>query len=262
MSRPRKAGLDYFPHDTDASNDEKVEALQSLYKNDGYAFYFKLLERIYRTTEGQLDVSDVEIKQVLCNKLLITIEQFDKMMNTAIKIGCFDKNLYEIKGIITSNGIQKRRKSVVDKRLKMREEYENKNIKDSKNNKLDEVIDEVSDDTTYTYTLNNTLNKEGIVKRGKENKWEKECYEVITYLNQQAGTAFRDGSSSTIKHIRARLSEGFTVDQLKSVIEKKVQQWKSNPDMSKYLRPATLFNSEKFEAYLNEPVDQKKEGIL
>ena len=29
MARPIKEGMDYFPHDTDATNDEKIEALNS-----------------------------------------------------------------------------------------------------------------------------------------------------------------------------------------------------------------------------------------
>ena len=48
MTRPQKQGLDYFSHDTDASNDEKIEAMEAVYGLAGHAFYFKLLERIYR----------------------------------------------------------------------------------------------------------------------------------------------------------------------------------------------------------------------
>jgi hypothetical protein len=79
MSRPAKSGLDYFPHDTDACGDEKLEALQSLYGNDGYAFFFKLCERIYRTGEAELDISDAETVQILSRKLLITPERFEAM---------------------------------------------------------------------------------------------------------------------------------------------------------------------------------------
>lgn len=60
MARPLKLGLDYFPHDTDSVNDEKIEALRMLFGNDGYAFYFILLERIYRTPTFELNVSDAE----------------------------------------------------------------------------------------------------------------------------------------------------------------------------------------------------------
>jgi hypothetical protein len=57
MGRPRKEGMDYFPHDVDAVFDEKIEALRTMFGNDGYAFYFISLERIYRSGQGELDVS-------------------------------------------------------------------------------------------------------------------------------------------------------------------------------------------------------------
>lgn len=124
MARPRKEGMDYFPHDTDAANDEKIEALRSLYGNDGYAFYFIMLERIYRTPDFEIDVSDAETREqtfhILARKISVTMEQFEKMLSTALKWGCFDKEMYEEKGVITSEGIKKRASVVVEKREKMR----------------------------------------------------------------------------------------------------------------------------------------------
>ena len=159
MSRPQKEGLDYFPHDTDAANDEKVEALQSLYQNDGYALYFKLLERIYRTPEGQLDISDAEIKQVLCNKLFLSVKRFDQIINTAVKVGCFDKAMFK-KGVLTSDGIHKRRESVIKKRVKMQERY--------KHQVTQEVTDKVTSEVTFpsVSVSDSSSVKEGIVKGG------------------------------------------------------------------------------------------------
>ena len=74
--------------------------------------------------------------------------------------------------------------------------------------------------------------------------------EIIEYLNQKAGTSFRSRSTDSRKHIHARLDEGFTLQDFKIVIDKKVAEWKGT-DMAKYLRPATLFGS-KFEGYLNQ----------
>lgn len=128
MSRPQKEGMDYFPHDTDASNDEKVEALRSLYGNDGYAFYFILLERIYRTPQAELDISDAETgeetRRILAKKVAVTLEQFEKMLQTALKWGCFDKEAYTAKGVLTSPGIKKRAGIVLAKRDKMRARYQ------------------------------------------------------------------------------------------------------------------------------------------
>jgi len=123
MARPPKEGLSYFPHDTDAVNDEKVEALRMLYGNDGYAFYFILLERIYRTPDGELDVSDEETVQILSRKIDVPKEKFSQMLKTAIKKGCFDSSSFYDDKILTSNGVKKRIEPVKAKRLKMKELY-------------------------------------------------------------------------------------------------------------------------------------------
>ena len=125
MARPTKSGMDYFPHDCDASSDEKLEALQSLYGNDGYAFFFKLCERIYHSENAELDISDRETVQVLCRKhLMISSERFAEILTTALKWGCFDKEAYEQRKVLTSRGIQKRASVVFERRKGMQERYD------------------------------------------------------------------------------------------------------------------------------------------
>lgn len=62
------------------------------------------------------------------------------------------------------------------------------------------------------------------------------------------------------KHINARLKEGHTVEEMKTVIDRKVAEWKGGP-MDEYLRPSTLFNSEKFEGYLNAGPKQASQSV-
>jgi hypothetical protein len=128
MARPKKLGLDYFPHDTDAMNDEKLEIMQLLYGNDGYAFYFKILERIYRTPELMLDISDDETRIVMIKKCNVHESMFDSMLQSALKNNLFDKKIFDEYGILTSNGIVKRAEVVISKRQKMRERYTNQGI--------------------------------------------------------------------------------------------------------------------------------------
>ena len=89
-------------------------------------------------------------------------------------------------------------------------------------------------------------------KKAKETKVDKEAGEVIDYLNIRTGSSYRATTEANIKPIRARLNDGFTVEDCKKVIDTKSGQWLNNPDMVKYLRPATLFSLSKFEGYLNE----------
>ena len=76
--------------------------------------------------------------------------------------------------------------------------------------------------------------------------------EIINYLNQKAGTHYRESSKKTKQLIKARWHEGFKLNDFKKVIDIKVMEWLHDGTMSKYLRPETLFGT-KFESYLNEP---------
>ena len=76
---------------------------------------------------------------------------------------------------------------------------------------------------------------------------------VINRLNELAGTKFKPESIGNQKHLNARFKEGFTEKDFIAVVEKMVPEWKDDAKMHKYLRPQTLFNSEKFEGYLNRP---------
>lgn len=120
MARPKKEGMEYFPHDTDAVNDEKIEAMRALYGNDGYAFFFILLERIYRSGTGMLDVSSFTVRTVLINKLGIDQERFETMLNASFEVGLFDRETYEMHQCITSFGIKKRQNEVDEARTKWR----------------------------------------------------------------------------------------------------------------------------------------------
>lgn len=80
--------------------------------------------------------------------------------------------------------------------------------------------------------------------------------EIVEYLNQAAGTSYKPNTPKTVRSIKARMKEGFTVDNFKTVIDKKVSEW-AKTDMQKYLRPETLFGT-KFEGYLNQQIIKGK----
>ena len=80
--------------------------------------------------------------------------------------------------------------------------------------------------------------------------------EAVDYLNQKAGTKYKSNSKNTTKHIKARLNDGYTLEDFKSVIDKKCSEW-LNTDMEKYLCPDTLFGT-KFVKYLNHKINGSK----
>ena len=79
--------------------------------------------------------------------------------------------------------------------------------------------------------------------------------EIVDYLNNLAGTNYRASSKKTQQLIKARINEGFTLEDFRVVIEKKTREWLNDNKMKAYLRPETLFGT-KFEGYLNQPVKE------
>lgn len=94
-------------------------------------------------------------------------------------------------------------------------------------------------------------------EKEQEQEKNKEIYiSVVSYLNDKAGTKYRATSAKTKTAIHARLAEGFTLDDFKTVIDNKCRDWLGT-EWEKFLRPETLFGT-KFEGYLNAKVANKK----
>lgn len=84
----------------------------------------------------------------------------------------------------------------------------------------------------------------------KDDGTAEQIAEIVAYLNEVCGTNYRANSKQTKEKIHGRLSEGFTVDDFKAVVDSKAREWKGT-QMEQYLRPDTLFCPSKFESYLN-----------
>ncbi len=78
------------------------------------------------------------------------------------------------------------------------------------------------------------------------------CQDAIKFLNEKTGKAFSPTAKGTQKLIKARLKDGYTLEQFYIVIANKTDKWLKNPEMVDYLRPETLFTANHFESYLNE----------
>lgn len=86
---------------------------------------------------------------------------------------------------------------------------------------------------------------------------------VVERLNELAGTSYKPTTKNTIELINGRLSEGYTEQDLITVVEKMCYLWNKEPaknekDMRPFLRPSTLFRPSNFENYLNMQVTKKE----
>lgn len=106
-------------------------------------------------------------------------------------------------------------------------------------------------DTTKTNLLNNltTINTNDL--KSIKDKIEF----ILNYLNTKASVNYRMSNRKTVVLITSRLREGFTAEDFKVVIDKKVSEW-SGTNFEQYLNPFTLFG-DKFELYLNQKVLSK-----
>ncbi len=100
-------------------------------------------------------------------------------------------------------------------------------------------------------TTNNNNNNINNDNNNKNNIYT-QVNEIINYLNEKANTNYKTTTSKTRDLIKARLNEGFSVNDFKTVIDKKVNSWKGT-EWEKFIRPETLFGT-KFESYLNERI--------
>lgn len=120
-----------------------------------------------------------------------------------------------------------------------------------------------SDDEDNQRSTNNqpTTNQQLTTSKKEKNKediyiskeiYSREIAEIVSYLNEKLETRYSPKTRKTIDCITARIREGhYTVDDFKTVIDKKYAEWHGNPKMEKFLRPETLFGN-KFEGYLNQ----------
>lgn len=135
-------------------------------------------------------------------------------------------------------------------------------------NKVYEVVwQPINPDNTYmdTKCIQNGYNLDTQIRidkiREEENRIDTLChvshddvdkshYEIIEYLNLKTGSKFKPTTKPYVQAIRSRLKEGYTVDDFKTVIDKKCREWKGTK-LEKYLTPKTLFAPSHFDTYLN-----------
>ena len=80
---------------------------------------------------------------------------------------------------------------------------------------------------------------------------------LIGYLNEKAGTNY-NVTQSVRQQVEGLFAAGYTADQMRTVIDRKCDEWLTDEKMRTYLRPSTLFG-EKFGEYLSAPISLKSE---
>jgi len=96
VARPQKQTVDYFPHDTDASESKTLTIIQSKYGNDGYAFWFKLLQLLGKSPGHYFDFNKAADWEFLLAKTHIKdTETAKEILNTLSLLDAIDSELYQ-----------------------------------------------------------------------------------------------------------------------------------------------------------------------
>ena len=105
MARPAKQTVDYFPHYSDASTKRTLFILESKFGNDGYAFWFKLLELLCSNDGLSFRTENPANWEFLLAKTRVNGgNRCGNFLKTLADLEAIDPALYE-KGVIWSQNL-------------------------------------------------------------------------------------------------------------------------------------------------------------
>ena len=92
MARPRKAAVEYFPHMV--THGRTMFVLEQRYGNDGYAFWFKLLEFLGATEGHIIDCGNPVTREFLIAKTRMTEGFCDDILDLLALLEAIDRDLW------------------------------------------------------------------------------------------------------------------------------------------------------------------------
>lgn len=95
MARPKKQTVDYFPHYVNTS--KTLAIVQAQHGNDGYAFWFKMLEILGRTEAHFYDYSNDAAWLYFVTNTHIPETKAREILQTFASLGMIDKELWQKK---------------------------------------------------------------------------------------------------------------------------------------------------------------------
>ncbi len=112
LARPKRVGLDYFPHSCIAG--QELQLLQAEYGLKGYAVVMKLYEMIF-FDKGYFCEWTKDVAMMFAHRNAVSISAVSEIVACAVRRGIFDKDMYEKYGILTSAEIQEEYLEIVSR---------------------------------------------------------------------------------------------------------------------------------------------------
>ena len=255
-----KKNIDYYRHFSGADQHPKFEMLRAKYGWSGDGKFWALNNRIALASNCILDLSKKYVKASIANALDFTLDEFDEFVIYLLE-EC--DLIIETGSGITTNEVQENYGKVSLKRMKNKAGYIKKpTLKTAESStKLAETENQLTGmQIQLSENIQTKVNKSK-VNKSKVNKRE-EVEIILNDLNDRLGLkkGFSADTEKSQSLILSRLRDGFSVEDFFTVNEKKINSWKTDPNMCKFLRPETLYGN-KFEGYLNEIIVSDNDAL-
>ncbi len=114
--RPPKKGVDWFPHDTSASDSGTLHMIEVEFGNDGYAFWFKVLELLGKTEEFYIDCKKKKDWLLLVDRSRVSEEKANQILDSLAEMEAIDTELWEKHRVIWSDNFVDRLSELLRKR--------------------------------------------------------------------------------------------------------------------------------------------------
>ena len=124
MARPRKRGLDYFPLDVGFLRDRKVKLLRAEFGASSVVFVLYVFCKVFEE-EGYFCTWDNDELLIASDELKEKPAYLSEVLSGCLKRSIFDEGVFQMFGVLTSAGIQRRYLAGCEKRddITLFEEY-------------------------------------------------------------------------------------------------------------------------------------------
>lgn len=238
---------------------------ETYYKNEVEKYqYFQLPKWLFKEPYKKLSNNAKIMYALLYNRLDLSLESKWHDRNGKVfmyfttaefceELGCSEKTVTKIKKELVTSGLLKEERQGLTKpnrlyilgpKIVKREPPEPEKIPSR-------TVENTALDTQEVQTIKNDTIKTDIDNNNKLSIYK----EVISYLNLKAKKNFKVDTASHQKFIKARLKEGYVLEDFKKVVDIMVAKWKGT-EYEQYLQPQTLFGN-KMDNYLNQPMPKR-----
>jgi hypothetical protein len=247
MARPESNTVSYFPHKI--GDGKKIFSIEAKYGNDGYATWFKILEKLATTENHYLDLNDEVEVMYLSAKCKVSEEVLFSIINDLLRLGCFDKILWEKRYLWSQVFIDS-----------IQDAYSRRNNKCITYEGLCKHLSSLCSTETELLFQNHDNNTQSKVKKRKVKEKVVPNVKTLDIDFDRFIDNFNSFSNRNFKvtdkvksSLIARLKDYSKIEILQAIENAHKDEYHIETDF-KYLTPEFILRQEKIEKFLNAPI--------